>query len=49
MEVKPVAEVYFYMPADKMADAVECGIKLSEWYSREVRIGGEVKRCITAL
>ncbi len=44
-----MAEVYFYMPADKMADAVECGIKLSEWYSREVRIGGEVKRCITAL
>lgn len=44
-----MAEVYFYMHADKLADAVECGIKLSEWYSREVRIGGEIKRCISAL
>ncbi len=44
-----MAEVYFYMPPDKMANAVECGIKLSEWYSREVRIDGEIKRCISAL
>lgn len=44
-----MAEVYFYIPSDKMANAVECGIKLSEWYSREVRINGEVKRCISAL
>jgi len=44
-----MAEVYFYIPSDKMANAVECGIKLSEWYSREVRIDGEVKRCISAL
>lgn len=44
-----MAEVYFYIPADKAADAVECGIKLSEWYSREVRIDGETKRCISAL
>ena len=44
-----MAEVYFYMHTDKLADSVECGIKLSEWYSREVRIDGEIKRCISAL
>ena len=44
-----MAEVYFYMHTDKLADAVECGIKLSEWYSREARIDGEIKRCISAL
>lgn len=44
-----MAEVYLYMPSDKIANAVECGIKLSEWYSREVRIGGVVKKCISAL
>lgn len=44
-----MAEVYFYMQTDKLAVAVECGIKLSEWYSREVRIGGEIRRCIGAL
>lgn len=44
-----MSEVYFYLPEDRIADAVECGIKLSEWYSREVEIEGNMKRCITAL
>jgi hypothetical protein len=44
-----VVEVYFYMPADRAEYAAECGIKLSEWYTREVRIDGELKKCITAL
>jgi len=44
-----VVEVYLYLPADKTGVAVECGIKLSEWYSREVEIDGEMKKCITAL
>lgn len=44
-----MAEVYFYLPEDRIADAVECGIKLSEWYSREVEIDGNMKKCITAL
>jgi len=37
------------MPADKSENAVECGIKLSEWYSREVLINGVKKKCIAAL
>jgi hypothetical protein len=44
-----VVEVYLYLPAEKTDVAVECGIKLSEWYSREVEIDGEIKKCITAL
>lgn len=44
-----MVEVYFYIPADQVENAVECGIKLSEWYSREVLIEGAVKKCITAL
>jgi hypothetical protein len=44
-----MSEVYFYLPEERMADAVECGIKLSEWYSREVEIEGNIRRCITAL
>lgn len=44
-----MAEVYFYLPADRVADAVECGLKLSEWYSREVEIEGDAKKCFTAL
>jgi hypothetical protein len=44
-----VVEVYFYIPADQAENAVECGIKLSEWYSREAQIEGAEKKCITAL
>ncbi len=44
-----LVEVYFYMPADKAGHAVECGIKLSEWYSRETVIDGSNRKCIAAL
>ncbi len=44
-----MVEVYLYLPAEKTDTAVVCGIKLSEWYSREVEIDGEMKKCITAL
>ena len=44
-----MVEVYFYIPADRAGDAVDCGIKLSEWYSREVCIDGIARKCITAL
>jgi hypothetical protein len=37
------------MPADKAGYAVDCGIKLSEWYSRETLIEGSNKKCIAAL
>ncbi|HOJ81317.1 MAG TPA: hypothetical protein PLG72_10760 [Clostridiales bacterium] len=44
-----MVEVYFYMPAGRAGDAVDCGIKLSEWYSRELCIDGTWRKCITAL
>lgn len=44
-----MVDVYFFMPAESADTAVECGVKLSEWYSREINIDGERKKCITAL
>jgi hypothetical protein len=44
-----LVEVYFYVPADKADYAAECGIKLSEWYSRETVIEGSIRKCIAAL
>jgi len=44
-----MVEVYYYMPANEVDNAVECGIKLSRWYDREVMIEGDVKKCMTAL
>lgn len=44
-----MVEVYFYIPAESTGNAVECGIKLSEWYNREIVIEGDKKKCITAL
>ncbi len=44
-----MVEVYFYLPGGNVGNAVECGIKLSEWYSKEVLIEGDRKKCISAL
>jgi hypothetical protein len=44
-----MVEVYFYLPARHVENAIACGIKLSEWYSKEVELGGEKKKCISAL
>ncbi|NLK88245.1 MAG: hypothetical protein GX279_12275 [Clostridiaceae bacterium] len=44
-----MVEVYFYIPANKAGYAVECGLKLSEWYSRETVIDGSSRKCIAAL
>lgn len=44
-----MVEVYYYIPASKVENAVTCGLKLSEWYDREVRIEGSSKRCVSAL
>ena len=44
-----MVEVYYYIPADKADNAVECGIKRSIWFDKEVVINGESKKCITAL
>lgn len=42
-------EVYCYIPVEKVENAAECGIKLSEWYTKEVEIYSEIKKCITGL
>lgn len=42
-------EVYYYIPDNRVSEVVECGMKLSEWYQRELLIGGELKKCICAL
>ncbi len=44
-----MVEVYFYVSVQQVDNAVECGMKLSEWYSREIEIEGERKKCISAL
>lgn len=42
-------DVYCYVPSGAAPDVVECGLKLSEWYDREVIAGGELRKCISAL
>jgi len=44
-----MVEVYYYIPAQKVNDAVECGLKLSVWYDKETIIEGSSRKCITAL
>ncbi|MCX7708749.1 MAG: hypothetical protein N2484_02750 [Clostridia bacterium] len=44
-----MVEVYFYLPVDKVGEVVECGLKLSDWYSKEIVINGDVKKCLSAL
>jgi hypothetical protein len=47
--VTGLIEVYYYIPAIHAENASDCGLKLSDWYDREVVIDGEIKKCITAL
>lgn len=44
-----MVEVYYYVPQDKVENSIECGLKLSEWYEKEVHIGHENKKCFCAL
>lgn len=44
-----MVEVYFYIPADHVVNAVECGVKLSDWHSKEIELEGGVRKCISAL
>jgi|LSQX01.1.fsa_nt_gb hypothetical protein len=44
-----MVEVYYYIPAEEVENAVECGLKLSKWNDKEVHIGIENKRCMSAL
>ena len=34
-----MVEVYYYVPIEELENAVECGLKLSKWYDKEVLIG----------
>lgn len=31
--------LYYYAPADSISDIIDCGIKLSQWYDRELDFG----------
>ncbi len=44
-----MVEVYYYVPQDKVENSIECGLKLSQWYEKEVQIEFENKRCFCAL
>lgn len=44
-----MVEVYFYLPIMNVDNAVTCGIKLSDWFSKEVELDGDTKKCISAL
>ncbi len=44
-----MAEVYCYIPHNSIEDAVDCGLKLSEWQSGEVIIYGKPRKYISAL
>jgi len=44
-----MVEVYYYIPTEEVEYVVECGLKLSRWFDREVVIDGESKKCIAAL
>lgn len=46
-----MAGLYFYVPTSKIQDITECGLKLSEWFDREVELIGQSgrKRAIRAL
>ena len=35
-----MADLYFFVSKDKIEDVVDCGLKLSEWYDRELIIPG---------
>jgi len=44
-----MAELYYYIPADETEYVLECGLKLSKWYDKEVVINGVKRKCLTAL
>jgi hypothetical protein len=44
-----MVDVYYYVPYEAAENAVDCGLKLSQWGEKTVVIDNEVKRCFTAL
>src|SRR5690554_3287224 len=47
--VMKMAEVYYYVPNAAVGNAVDCGLKLSEWYNGEIEINGNAKKYILTL
>jgi hypothetical protein len=45
-----MAVVYFYIPAEKLEDVIDCGLKLSEWKDRKQATpwSGDARPCIRA-
>lgn len=35
-----MAELYFFVSKNKISDIIDCGLKLSEWYDREIILPG---------
>ncbi|MGI6084601.1 MAG: hypothetical protein ACOYIF_04060 [Acetivibrionales bacterium] len=35
-----MADLYFFVSKERMEDVVDCGLKLSEWYDREITLPG---------
>ncbi|HOM01877.1 MAG TPA: hypothetical protein PLH43_03510 [Acetivibrio sp.] len=44
-----MVEVYYYIPKEEVENAVECGLKLSEYFDKEVIIENTKMKCISAL
>ncbi|MGI6776661.1 MAG: hypothetical protein ACOX7R_01115 [Acetivibrionales bacterium] len=44
-----MVEVYYYIPLEKVSTSIDCGIKLSESYDKEVLIEGDRRKCLSAL
>ncbi|PYG89164.1 hypothetical protein LY28_00987 [Ruminiclostridium sufflavum DSM 19573] len=42
-------EVYYYVKLEEVSDITDCGLKLSEFYDKEVIIENEKKQCFSAL
>lgn len=42
-------DVYYFIPGKMIDNVIGCGLKLSEWFEREVPVNGEIKKCIPAL
>ncbi|GAE87306.1 hypothetical protein [Acetivibrio straminisolvens] len=44
-----MVEVYYYIPKEEVENAVECGLKLSEYFDKEIIIENTKMKCISAL
>jgi hypothetical protein len=44
-----MVEVFYYIPVEETDNVVECGLRLSRWFDKEVVIEGEMRKCVSAL